>query len=303
MLTSLYTGVTGMDANGTGLSVVGDNIANMNTTGFKSSRASFGDILSATLTGGSGSSQIGRGVRVDKVTTLQTQGSFESTGNNLDLAVDGDGFFVVKSGSTQNYTRDGQFSVDKDGNIVNNNAYRVQGFLADGSGNISGTVGDLNVNNQQSQASATTKASVSVNLNAQDTSFAGDTFTLGVNNDTPTNYSESTTMKVYDSLGGANDVTLYFVKTGGGTWNVHYVYADPANAGKLLDAGTQSLSFGTNGSLTTDNSGTAIAFNFGAQTTQPQNVNFNYGTGTGETPVGTVLTGLRSSLPLSVWLP
>jgi flagellar hook protein FlgE len=291
MLTSLYTGVSGMDANGTGMSVVADNIANMNTTGFKSSRVSFGDVLSATLTGGAGSSQIGRGVRVSAVNTQFSQGSFESTGDNLDLAVDGDGFFLVKSGASQYYTRDGQFSPDKNGFIVNNEGYRVQGFLADSSGVITGTVGDLNLNNQQSQASATAQSTIAVNLNAEDTAFAGDTFALGANNDTPTNYSESTSVKVYDSLGGAHDVNLYFVKTGVGTWNVHYVHADPADATKLVDAGTQSLSFGTDGSLIDDASGTPIAFDFGTGTVTPQNVTFNFGTGTGETPPGTGFDG------------
>jgi flagellar hook protein FlgE len=290
MLTSLYTGVSGMDANGTGLSVVGDNIANMNTTGFKSSRASFGDVLSQTLTG-AGANQVGRGVQVNRVSAQQIQGSFESTGNNLDMAVDGDGFFVVKSGEIQYYTRDGQFSADKDGYIVNNDGYRVQGFQADSSGNITGTVGDLNINSQQSQASATTKASVSVNLNAQDTDFGGDTFTLGLNNDTPTNYSESTTTKIYDSLGAAHDVTMYFVKTGVGSWNVHYVHTDPTDATKLVDAGTQTLSFDTDGSLIDDGSATPIAFDFGAQAVTPQSVTFDYGTGTGETPAGTGFDG------------
>jgi flagellar hook protein FlgE len=290
MLTSLYTGVTGMDANGTGLSVVGDNIANMNTTGFKSSRVSFGDVLSETLTGGAGASQVGRGVRVSRVATQYAQGSFESTGNTLDLAVDGDGFFLVKSGNSQFYTRDGQFSPDKDGYIVNSDGYRVQGFLADGSGNITGTVGDLNLNNQQSQASATTTSKVAVNLNAGDT-VQTNAFTLGTNNDSPANYNESTSIKIYDSLGGAHDVSLYFVKTGDGTWTVHYVHTDPTDSTKLVDAGTQDLSFGTDGSLINDNSGTPISFDFGTQTVSPQSVTFDFGTGTGETPAGTGFDG------------
>jgi flagellar hook protein FlgE len=303
MLTSLYTGVSGMDANGTGLSVVGDNIANMNTTGFKSSRASFGDVLSQTLTG-AGSNQVGRGVAVSSVSAQHIQGAFESTGNNLDMAVDGDGFFVVKSGAIQYYTRDGQFSPDKDGYIVNNEGYRVQGFLADSSGNITGSVGDLNINSQQSQASATTSASVSVNLNAEDKDFGGDTFTLGLNNDTPTNYSESTTMKIYDSLGAAHDITLYFVKTGIGTWNVHYVHTDPLDATKLVDdsaAAPQTLTFDTDGSMIDDGSTTAISFDFGAQTVTPQDVTFNFGNGTGETPPGTGFDGTTQfASPFSV---
>jgi flagellar hook protein FlgE len=282
MLTSLYTGISGMDANGTGLSVVGDNIANMNTTGFKSSRASFGDVLSQTLTG-AGSSQVGRGVRVDSVSPLFTQGSFESTGNTLDLAVDGEGLFVVKDGSSQYYTRAGNFSVDKDGYVVNNDGYQVQGFLADATGTISGTAGDINLNNQQSQANATTKATIAANLNATDVAPTG-AFTLGTDFKTPANYNESTTIKVYDSLGGAHDVSLYFVKTAANSWTVHYVYPDPASTtGALTDAGTQDLTFGTDGSLATDS---APTINFTFDGAAASAVDFGYGTPTGSGGTG-----------------
>ncbi len=96
MLTSLYTAVSGLSANGVLLSVISDDIANVNTVGFKGSRVYFGDVLSQILTGIAGSSQIGRGVLVSRVSPLFTQGSFETTTSALDLAIDGDGFFIVK---------------------------------------------------------------------------------------------------------------------------------------------------------------------------------------------------------------
>lgn len=294
MLTSLYTAVSGMGANGVSLSVIGDNIANLNTIGFKASRIAFGDVLSQTITGIAGSSQVGRGVLVSGVSPLFTQGSFETTTNALDMAVDGDGFFIVSDGSARYYTRAGQFSIDKNGNIVNPDGLILQGYLADASGTITGTVGNLQISTKQSPANMTTKADIAVNLDSTATVPAA-AFTLDSNgdgvNDDPANYNFSTTVTVYDSQGGSHQVTLYFVKTADNAWDVHYVHDDPANPGQLIDAGTQSLTFDTNGALIDDNSGTPISFNFGTAITSPQDITFNYGTGTGETPAGTGLDG------------
>ncbi len=294
MLTSLYTAVSGMGANGVSLSVIGDNIANLNTIGFKASRIAFGDVLSQTITGIAGSSQVGRGVLVSGVSPLFTQGSFETTTNALDMAVDGDGFFVVSDGGARYYTRAGQFSIDKNGYIVNPDGLILQGYLADASGTITGTVGNLQISTKQSPANMTTKADIAVNLDATATAPAA-AFTLdsngdGTNND-PANYNFSTTITVYDSQGGAHQVTLYFVKTGDNAWEVHYVHDDPANPGQLVDAGQQALTFDPNGALIDDNSGTPISFNFGTAVTSPQDITFNYGTGTGESPAGTGLDG------------
>jgi flagellar hook protein FlgE len=292
MLTSLYTGISGMGANSTALAVIGDNIANLNTTGFKDSRVNFGDVLSQTITGVAGSSQVGRGVKVTKVSAEFTQGSFETTGNALDMAIDGDGLFIVRNGTAKYYTRDGTFTLDKNGNVVNADGYALQGFTTDSSGKITGTTGDIAFSGQQSQANATTAATVNLNLNASDTTQVN-AFTLdgngdGIAND-PANYNESTTIKVYDPLGASHDVTMYFCKTGDGAWTAHYVNVDPTDSNTLVDAGTQDLTFDADGSLIDDTSGTAITFDFGAAATQ--NIKFNYGTGTGETPSGTGFDG------------
>jgi len=294
MLTSLYTAVSGMGANGVSLSVIGDNIANLNTIGFKASRIAFGDVLSQTITGIAGSSQVGRGVLVSGVSPLFTQGSFETTTNALDMAVDGDGFFIVSDGGAKYYTRAGQFSIDKNGNIVNPDGLVLQGYLADASGTITGTVGNLQISTKQSSANMTTKADIAVNLDATAKAPSA-AFTLDSNgdsiNDDPANYNFSTTITVYDSQGGSHQVTLYFVKTADNTWDVHYVHDDPANPGQLIEAGTQNLTFDANGALINDNSTTPINFNFGTAVTSPQPITFNYGTGTGESPAGTGLDG------------
>ncbi|HTF99178.1 MAG TPA: flagellar hook protein FlgE [Nitrospirota bacterium] len=306
MLTSLYTAISGMDANGTALSAISDNISNLNTIGFKESNISFGDVLSQSLTSASGISQIGRGVQVMSVSPLFTQGSFQTSSNGLDLAIDGDGFFVVNQNGARYYTRAGQFSLDRNGNIVNPDGLILQGYLADAAGNITGTVGDLQIATTQSPANASTLVNISLNLNAQSAAQAA-AFTLdsngdGVQND-PANYNFSNTTTVYDTQGGAHQVTMYFVKTADNAWTAHYAYADPSNSGQLMEAGqasggagnpptgaatTQDLTFDSNGALVDDASGTPMTFTFGGGVAA-QDVSFNFGTGTGETPAGTGL--------------
>jgi flagellar hook protein FlgE len=296
MMTSLYTGISGMNANGTALAVIGDNIANLNTNGFKGSRVTFGDVLSQTVSGGAGSSQVGRGVMIKEIATQFTQGAFESTGNALDLAIDGDGFFQVRNGEMKLYTRAGQFTLDKDGKVVNPDGYVLQAFLADSSGKISGTTGDLVFSNAPSRAELTTSAEIAANLNAneleQTAPFTLDSNGDGVNDD-PANYNSSTTISVYDSLGGEQKVTVYFSKTAANTWDANFVYQnpDPADPNTLVLAGTQSLTFDTDGSLIDDNSGTPIDFDFGAAVVTPQAISFDFGTGTGEAAPGTGFDG------------
>ncbi len=289
MLTALFSAISGLSANGIALSVIGDNVANMNTVGFKSSRIAFGDVLSQTITGIAGNSQVGRGVLVSGITPLFTQGSFETSASALDMAIDGEGFFIVSNGSGRFFTRAGQFTLDKDGKIVNPDGYILQGYLADDSGNITGTIGDIVISTQQAAANPTSQVSFTVNLDARE-SVPSAAFTLDGNgdgvNDDPANYNFSTQVTVYDSQGNAREVTAYFVKTAVNAWTVHYVHEDPAAPGELTEAGTQDLTFGLNGELTDDNSGTAVSFNFGGGIVSPQDIYFNYGTGTAEGGTG-----------------
>lgn len=294
MLTSLYTAVSGMNANGMALSVIGDNIANVNTVGFKGSGVAFGDIMSQTLTGISGTSQVGRGVLISAVTPLFTQGSFETTESALDLAIDGNGLFIVSDGSSNYYTRAGQFSLDKNGKIENTGGLILQGYLADASGTLTGNIGDLTVANKLSPANSTKTETIALNLDAT-SPIQTSSFTLDGNgdssNDDPANYNYSTTVTVNDSQGNPHQVNLYFEKTADNAWTAHYVQADSANPDLLIEAGTQALTFDTNGSLINDNSATAINFNFGTAVLSPQAVTFDYGTGTGETPQGSGFDG------------
>ncbi len=181
MLTSLFTGVSGLNANMTALSVIGNNIANVNTVGFKASRASFSDILSQSLNGVFGSDQVGLGVSLSAITPMFTQGAFETTGNGLDLAIDGDGFYVLRdSTGTTFYSRAGEFNIDKDGKIVNPDGYILRGYQTDSSGNITSTVGDLTISFASVSPNATSEVTLSANLDS-DAEIKGFVFTTGSN--------------------------------------------------------------------------------------------------------------------------
>ncbi|MBI5642841.1 MAG: flagellar hook protein FlgE [Deltaproteobacteria bacterium] len=178
MQSALYTGVSGLNANMSELSVIGNNISNVNTVGFKSSRVNFEDILSQTLTGSS--NQIGVGVTVSSIQKMFTQGDFETTSNELDMAISGDGFFVVEDPvlGTTYYSRAGQFELDKDGYIVNQDGLRLQGYVADTSGELTNTLTDLQLTTKTIDPSATTSTDLTANLDSN-SSITGFVFTSG----------------------------------------------------------------------------------------------------------------------------
>lgn len=197
VFTALFTGVSGLNAQSARTQVIGNNIANMSTNGFKSSRMVFEDILSQSLSGASSTSQLGRGVSVAAVTKDFSQGSLETTNVSTDMAIDGDGFFLVNNGTGDFYTRAGQFSFDANGNIVNPQGYILQGDVYS-NGVASGTRGDINFLTTNSPPSTTTEFSIGANLDSR--ASAATTF--------------STTLTVYDSLGTNWTLTLTFTKSG-----------------------------------------------------------------------------------------
>src|SRR6478609_2223655 len=126
ILSSLYTGITGLQGQGEALSIYGDNIANSGTVGFKTSRPEFQDVIAKSLKGVLGGNQIGRGTRLAAVNPVFSQGSVVQTESATDLAITGDGFFVVQGIDGQSFTRNGSFHMDKDGKLVNSDGYKVQ---------------------------------------------------------------------------------------------------------------------------------------------------------------------------------
>ena len=235
MLSSLYSGVSGISAAGYTMSVLGNNIANSNTVGFKGGYTSFADILSQSLGGAGGGNQVGRGVNLADVGTLFTQGSFENTSNGTDLAIEGAGFFMVADDTGTYYTRAGQFIMDDEGFLVNPSGYRLQGYSADDSGNLLTTVGDLNVAQISSAPLATENFRIVANLDGS-----------AVENEPGSVYAS--TITVYDSIGSAIPLTLTFTKTANpGEWS--YAASLPTSLGTATAGGSGVIAFDTNGNL------------------------------------------------------
>ena len=220
MMRSMFAGVSGLKNHQTRMDVVGNNIANVNTVGFKGSRVTFAEMMSQTLQGaqapqdnrgGINPQQIGLGVDLASIDTNQTQGSLESTGIGTDLAIDGDGFFRVNDGQQDFYTRAGNFTVDSDGSLVSSsNGYKVQGWMADAEGNINTNdpVGDLEIpigDSITGQATSTTR------------------FTGNLDSRAEVDTERTTTVEVYDSLGARHTVELNLEKSDDNVWDVNLV--------------------------------------------------------------------------------
>jgi flagellar hook protein FlgE len=244
MLRSLFSGVSGMRAHQTMLDVVGNNIANVNTVGFKASSVEFEDTLSQVLKaagapqngqGGSNPAQVGLGVQTAAINTSFTQGAAETTGVATDLMIQGDGFFLVNDGGQQVYTRDGAFSFDADGNLTTANGALVQGWTAvAGTVNTSGAVGAIKLPLGASlPPTATTTGTIAGNLPADGSGAP------------PTN-----DLKVYDTTGQLVEVTLSYVyDTATSTWSLNYT--DPSTGSPPTTTKATDLAFDTNGKLTT----------------------------------------------------
>ncbi len=257
VISSLFSGISGIISNGSALSVVGDNIANMSTPAFKSSIAVFENALSQRI----GEAEVGLGSRLATTTANFTQGAFASSTRPTDLAIQGKGFFVVKSAAGDTfYTRAGIFEKNNNGEIVTSAGnYILQGYAIDATTGVvdTGSLNPINLSNISSAPIATTEVDFSMNLDAGATaqaSFDGSTFALA---QASSNFSVSTT--VYDSLGNARSVTTYFNRTAANTWQYHtltlgtnlnnYETADGADGTVIIAEGT--LVFGTDGSLST----------------------------------------------------
>ncbi len=251
---SLYSGVSGLNANGNAMSVIGNNIANANTIGFKSSRAIFGDLLSSQISGSGGISQVGRGVGLSIVDNIFSQGTFENTETNTDLAVEGSGFFIVSDPSTgnavNNYTRAGAFRFDAEGNMVNPEGFNLMGFQLDENGN---TVGDLTPIRANTQSFTSAGPTQNINLN---TNLDSDSVAIGAPFDPldPTGTSNyATSIQVFDSLGSTHLMTTYFTKTSDQNWDYNIVVdggdVTGGTSGELEVVGSGSLDFDPSGDL------------------------------------------------------
>jgi flagellar hook protein FlgE len=260
--------LSGLTAASTDLDVVSNNVANADTVGFKSSRAEFADVYAAGAVNLNQSS-VGQGVRVDATAQQFTQGDVTTTGSNLDLAINGNGFFTLKDASGTEYSRNGQFTQDLNGNVVNATGQALQVYppTANGAFNT-GTTTDLNLETAQSAPQATSSGTVILNLPSASTAPP-----LPFDPTNPATYNQSTSTTVYDSLGTAQTATFYFVQTAvPNAWQVHMT------VGGTVVGGAQPLTFSNTGAVTVPVGG-ALAFN-GFNPTDgaaQMNMSFNFG--------------------------
>ncbi|MEN6521601.1 MAG: flagellar hook protein FlgE [Armatimonadota bacterium] len=251
MIQAMYNGVAGLKAHKSQMDVISNNISNINTIGFKSSRVNFSEMLSQTIQGASAPSgglggtnpqQIGLGVGIGSIDVNQTQGSLVSTGKSTDVAIDGNGYLILGDGQSKFYTRDGAFALDADCNLVSSSSgLKVLGWKADSAtGNVDTTstitaasgiklpVGQLAV------ARETSDVSLGGNLNS--TAATGDT--------------SSVSLDVYDSLGATHPLTVTFTKTANaGEWSWEATSADATGA-----VGSGTITFDTSGACESSSS-------------------------------------------------
>lgn len=279
MSMSFNTALSGLNASSTDLSVIGNNIANANTTGFKFSRTEFADLYSASLRTYSGA-RIGSGVKVVDVAQQFTQGNANTTSQSLDLAISGDGFFRVtdQNGLNPLYTRNGAFHIDQNNYIVNTQDQRLSAFQANSTGQVLGTLGDVYVDQSDIAPAPTTQLTTVMNLNALDVAPTATTAIsvsgLRLNatdaipadstgtpllfnpNDSATYNGKASTM-TYDSSGTAHTANMFFVKTAtDGVWDVHTV-VDGVNG---IQGGTEVFPEYTSASGTAPNTPAQMTF-------------------------------------------
>jgi flagellar hook protein FlgE len=220
--------LSGLNAASADLGVTANNVANVNTTGFKMSRAQFSEVF-AVGTQSVSSSAAGSGVRLSEIAQQFTQGNIDFTDNALDLAIGGEGFFVISDGGARSYTRAGAFGVDNQGFVTNAQGARLQAYPYAGSGLFNtGTPVDLQLEVGANPPAATTRASFGINLPADAPVPANPVF----DPTDPSSFNHTTSVTVYDSLGAAHTATVYFVKDAvPNTWNTEIQIDGNAVAG------------------------------------------------------------------------
>jgi flagellar hook protein FlgE len=291
VLRAMFSGVSGLRAESEAIGIVGDNIANVNTVGFKSQRAIFQDVLGHSILAGTSSALPGSGVRVGDVQQLFTQGSISNTGISTDVALNGDGFLVVNGtvdGITSNfYTRAGQLTIDNEGVLVNAQQLNVQGYRANPDGTLQASVENLQVPTASLAPFSTSEITVTANLDSRSPITTFDIL------DPDGTSNGSTSITVFDSLGTAQTLDVYFNNTGGNLYTYNVVADGAIIAGgvpgdhTLLSSGT--LQFTSDGALDTATT-PALAISFAGGATANQAIDLNFGDDI-QTDGGTGLAG------------
>jgi flagellar hook protein FlgE len=238
--TAMYSGLSGLNSNGEAMSVVGDNIANLNTTGFKYSSVHFEDLMSQLIPTGSGPGQVGRGARISEISTIWQQGSLENSADDVDVAITGTGFLIVKDPLNQSnfYTRDGNFSLNNDGYLINAHGYHVQGKAIDPTtGTPAGVDTDIVLSQNYSAPRASTSVDMVMNLDAN--AAVGDQY--------------DSAMTVYDNLGNVHTLDMRYTKAAANNWGISGTLDGTDVTGNITDqggGGPTGMTFDTNGTMT-----------------------------------------------------
>jgi flagellar hook protein FlgE len=271
---SFQQGLSGLNAASKNLEVIGNNVANASTVGFKQSRAQFADVYATSLTG-SGGSQIGIGTKLATVAQQFTQGNISSTNNSLDVAINGGGFFRMSNNGEITYTRNGQFQMDNNGYIVNASNNRLTGYSATNGVLSTGSPSEININTADLAPVSTAAISATLNLDSTNTALTA----AGFDPTDPTTYHNSTALTVYDSLGNEHTMQSYFVKTGAGTWNVYNTVDGVSTT--TLPAPTSTMTFtGTGTTPTSVPAAPTISFTPTTGATGPQTMTLDYSNST-----------------------
>ena len=259
---SFNIALTGLNAANEDLSVTSNNLANVATVGFKGSRTEFGDLFASTQ---QGAIATGNGVAVSEIAQQFTQGNIETTGNTLDMAVSGNGFFILSNNGALNYTRDGEFQLNSSGEVVNAQGLALQAYppLANGGFNTGG-LANISLNTNLSQPQATSTAQITANLPASATP-PPDPFAPT----DPNSYNNTTSLTVYDSLGAAHTASLYFINTAPNAWQAQL------SVDGTLVGGPQALTYSQTGALTAPANG-QVAFPAYTPATGAQALNMTF---------------------------
>lgn len=271
---SFNTALSGIRAASGDLSIIGNNIANANTAGFKGSRAEFADVYAASLMGAPGTA-IGQGVRLQGAAQHFGQGNISFSGNALDLAINGRGFFQLSdSGGASVYTRAGNFHLDRDGYIANSEGLFLMARGADANGAITGGIAPMRIDTSYAQPNPTSALNANLNFDARESETDSGWALIGGVPD-PAGYNSSTTTSVYDSQGNPHDITLYYSKqdpvANPNSWTVR----------TMIDGAIQDT--------------TTVVFNDDGSYSSPANINITWNPGGGATPGQAITVDLSKS--------
>ena len=248
---SFRIALSGLNAASSDLNVTANNIANTSTTGFKSSRAEFAELFAVSSAGVS-NTQTGQGVKVSNVAQQFAQGNIDFTDSSLDVAISGQGFFILSDGGALAYTRAGAFRADQDGYIVNAEGKRLQVYQPAASGGFNtGALSDLQLVANESPPAATSLVDIVANLPAAATPPTNGTFDPS----DPSSYNNATSLSIYDSLGAAHTGTLYFTKTATPNQWTAQLYVDGTAVGT-----PQTLEYSNTGALVTPGGNGQLVF-------------------------------------------